>query len=118
MVTDLSNPNTVRASVGTVFSVPIGVGEREEGIRFLKEERFKIVCASPEGSTFYDEVEYRGKVALVLGSEQYGLDPIWFSHADSIVKIPMYGSADSLNVAIAGAVLLYEVVRQRRRGVG
>ncbi|MEI6531191.1 MAG: RNA methyltransferase [Chlamydiota bacterium] len=111
--TDLYNPNTVRASVGTLFTVPVFEASSEETIGLLKNKNVAILAATPSASSLYTEVPLGGSVALVVGTEQLGLSALWMDEADLRVRIPMKGGADSLNVATATTLLLFEVVRQR-----
>jgi TrmH family RNA methyltransferase len=111
--TDLFNPNVVRASTGTLFSVPVAEATPEEALSWLRRKQCRILAATPHATTRYDLVELTGPVAVVMGSEQYGLSNFWLENADTRVRIPMLGMADSLNVATATTLLLYEVLRQR-----
>ncbi len=112
--TDLFNPNVVRASVGTLFSVPVAEATSEEALKWLKENKIQILAATPHAKNEYTEIDLTGPVAVVLGTEQLGLSQMWMDQADLQVKLPMMGMADSLNVSTAASVLLYEVLRQRR----
>lgn len=111
--TDLYNPNVVRASVGTLFTVPIVSCSSEEAINYLKQHQIAIVAATPHAEPLFTEVDLRGPVAIVVGTEQLGLSAQWMQAATLTVRIPMLGVADSLNVATATTLLLYEVQRQR-----
>ena len=111
--TDIHNPNVVRASTGTMFSVPIVEASSEEAIAWLKEKGFKILAATPHAEKLHFEVELTGNVAIALGAEQYGLTAKWMDGAELRVRIPMLGLADSLNVSAAATILVYEAVRQR-----
>ncbi|MBP5321133.1 MAG: RNA methyltransferase [Kiritimatiellae bacterium] len=111
--TDIHNPNVVRASTGTLFSVPVVEAESGEVIRFLQERHFKILAATPHADRLHSEVDLTGNVALAVGTEQYGLTGKWMDAADLRVRIPMLGLADSLNVSAATTILLFEAVRQR-----
>ncbi len=110
--TDLYNPNTVRASVGTLFTVPCYEATTEEAIAALKN--VTIVAATPEGDVPFTQADFTGPVAIAVGSEQLGLSSRWMEAATVKVRIPMWGKADSLNVAAAATLLLFEVSRQRR----
>lgn len=112
--TDLHNPNTVRASLGTIFSVPLAEGTSAQVIAALRRRGIRIAAATPEGATLYTDADLRGPLAIVLGSEAHGLSTAWLEAADVRVVIPMFGQADSLNLAASAAILLYEAVRQRR----
>ncbi|MBR4938959.1 MAG: RNA methyltransferase [Kiritimatiellae bacterium] len=111
--TDIHNPNVVRASTGTMFSVPIVEAESGEALNFLKANGFKILAATPHAKELHFEVDLTGRVAIALGAEQYGLTAKWMDGADLRVRIPMLGLADSLNVSAAATILVYEAVRQR-----
>jgi TrmH family RNA methyltransferase len=115
--TDLFNPDVVRASVGTFFSIPTLESSSAEALNWCRQHDILTVAATPEAEQTYTHVDLHGPLALVVGSEQYGLSPLWREQADVQVSLPMYGQVNSLNVAIAAALLLYEVVRQRQRVV-
>jgi TrmH family RNA methyltransferase len=111
--TDVHNPNVVRASLGALFTVPLAEAHTDVVIQWLQQQQIQIVAASPEGTQDYTVPDYRAPVAVVMGSEAYGLAPVWLSAARAVVRIPMHGAVDSLNLSAATAILLYEVVRQR-----
>lgn len=111
--TDIHNPNVVRASVGTLFTLPVVEAEGEEVLTFLKQHHISLIAATPHATQEFTQVDLTRGVAIAVGTEQYGLTPRWMEGADLRVKIPMFGVADSLNVASATTLLLYEVVRQR-----
>lgn len=111
--TDIHNPNVVRASVGTLFTVPVVEAGGRETLDWLRGQGIKILAATPSATQSYTDVDLRGPVAIAVGTEQLGLSPMWMEEADIQVSIPMKGVADSLNVATATTLLLYEVLRQR-----
>lgn len=111
--TDIYNPNVVRASVGTLFTVPTVEAHGEETIRWLKEQGIAILAATPQAEREFTEVDMARPIAIAVGTEQLGLSERWMKQADIQVRIPMNGVADSLNVAMATTLLLYEVLRQR-----
>lgn len=111
--TDIHNPNVVRASTGTMFSVPVVEATSDEALAFLKARGFSILAATPHAEKLHFEVDLTGNVAIALGAEQYGLTAKWMDGADLRVRIPMLGLADSLNVSAAATILVYEAVRQR-----
>ena len=111
--TDIHNPNVVRASTGTMFSVPIVEATSDEALAWLKEREFKVLAATPHAEKLHFEVDLTGNVAIALGAEQYGLTQKWMDGAELRVRIPMLGLADSLNVSAAATILVYEAVRQR-----
>jgi TrmH family RNA methyltransferase len=111
--TDINNPNVVRASVGALFALPVVETSSAEAMAWLKERQVRIVAASPHAAGLYSDADLSGDVAFVVGTEQYGLSEPWMTGADLKVRIPMRGQADSLNVAAATTILLFEAVRQR-----
>ncbi len=113
--TDIHNPNVVRASIGTLFSVPLAVASTDNTLAWLRARQIRILAATPHTDTEYFDADLRGGVAIVVGTEQYGLSEAWLKQADVRVRIPMKGQADSLNVAAATVLLMYEAVRQRRK---
>lgn len=112
--TDIHNPNVVRASTGTLFTRPVVEATSDEVMEWLKERNVSMLAATPAATKEFTEVDLTGPVAVVLGTEQYGLSEKWMNGANCQVRIPMMGVADSLNVAMATSLLLYEVLRQRR----
>lgn len=109
---DLFNPNVVRASMGTLFSVPVYEVDSEKAMSLLKHYGIQVIAATPHQATVYTKVKYTDKVAIAMGKEQTGLPPFWIEGADVAALIPMKGLADSLNVANAATLFLYEVIRQ------
>ncbi len=112
--TDINNPNVVRSSIGTLFSLPVIEAPTTETLAWLHANHIHILAATPHTDFEYYSVDLRHGTAIVVGTEQYGLSEIWMKEADLKVRIPMLGQADSLNVAAATTILLYEAVRQRR----
>ncbi len=113
-VTDIYNPNVVRASVGTLFTQPVIEVSTEEIFKWLKEQGVQIIASSPDAQLNYTAVDYAKPSALLVGCEQYGLDDFWLKNAHFKVSLPMLGKADSLNAATSTTVLLYEALRQRQ----
>lgn len=113
--TDLHNPNVIRASLGTIFSVPVVSDSNENVIHWLHRQGIQIITTTPTTTTRYTAVDLTDPVAIIMGSEAYGLSDEWLNAADQQVMIPMHGIADSLNLSVATALLLYEVVRQRQQ---
>jgi TrmH family RNA methyltransferase len=107
------NPNAVRASLGTVFTLPLAVATTADVLAWLCERGLRVVVARVDGSVPYTDVDLTGPVALVLGSEAHGLTAEWSGSDMTAVRLPMRGRADSLNVAAAAAILFYEARRQR-----
>lgn len=111
----MRHPLVVRASMGAALTMPVVSAERPAAKRWLQERGFRIVAADPGGSLSYRDVDYRGPLAIVVGSERRGLPPEWLAAADSVATIPMLGTCDSLNAAVAGALLLYQALAQDSR---
>lgn len=111
--TDLFNPNVVRASVGTLFTQPIYEIGEEELLAYFKQQKITTVAATPSASLEFTRARLDGPLAILVGSEQYGLPAHWLKNADLCLRIPMKGVADSLNVSAAATLLLYEALRQR-----
>ncbi len=111
--TDLWSPNSVRASLGCLFSVPLGSFAAGELLPWLRERGLRIVAATPQGAVEPGDVDWTGAIAIVVGSEDRGLSTAWLAAADACVRVPMRGAADSLNVSVTAGVLLYEAVRVR-----
>ena len=112
--TDVFNPNAIRASLGTVFSMPICSAESKEVCNWLKVKDFQVIAATVDAKDSYVEVDYTVPTAIILGAESTGLSGIW--QTAHPVSIPMYGVADSLNVSASAAVLFYEAQRQKAIG--
>jgi len=111
--TDLYNPNAIRASLGTIFTMQVCAAGSAPAIEWLRSRRLAVFAARVDGSVSYTEADYRGPTALVLGSEAEGLSATWSGSGITPVRLPMLGVADSLNVSTAAAVLCYEALRQR-----
>lgn len=111
--TDLYNPNVVRASVGTLFTVQVAEATLSETLQWIGEKAIVPVLATPHTDLCYTDIDLSRPVALVVGTEQYGLSEDWLRQQGVKCRIPMHGKADSLNVASSVTLLLYEVVRQR-----
>ncbi|HRW58670.1 MAG TPA: RNA methyltransferase [Chlamydiales bacterium] len=111
--TDLFNPNVVRASTGMLFSMPVATADNPQLLSFLEKYKIKTIAATPHSKKNYVDEDMTGPVAILVGTEQYGLSDFWMEKSLSSVAIPMKGFADSLNVATATTIMLYEVLRQR-----
>jgi TrmH family RNA methyltransferase len=112
-LTDLFNPNAIRASLGTIFALPVVAASTAATIDWLTANGIRPIAARVDAPVAYTDVELRGPLAIVLGSEADGLSGAWTDPRVVAVAIPMRGIADSLNVSIAAAILLYEARRQR-----
>ncbi|MBN2684801.1 MAG: RNA methyltransferase [Pontiellaceae bacterium] len=112
--TDLSNPNVIRSSIGTLFFIPIAEASSEETLNWLKTNQIQTIAAVPDAAMEYTHSNMSAGTAIIVGAEDTGLSPFWKTQADFQVAIPMLGRNDSLNVSTAAAIILYEAVRQRR----
>jgi TrmH family RNA methyltransferase len=111
--TDIWNPNVIRASQGAFCTVPIVVATVVETQRWLRQHPLQLLAATPSASQLYTEVDLRLPSALILGAEHTGISPMWPSATP--IRIPMAGQIDSLNVAQAASIILFEAMRQRRQ---
>ena len=111
--TDLANPNVIRASAGTIFSVPMAAASTDDVRRWLLDRGIRIVAARVDGALEYSGADLTGAVAIVLGSEAEGLTGTWAGADIVTIRLPMLGIADSLNVSVSAAILAYEARRQR-----
>ncbi len=112
--TDIYNPNVIRASQGTVFTVPVVITSREQTISWCKQNKIRTLAASPEANKEYSEENFKNASAIVMGTEDKGLSEQWLKKADEKIKIKMRGKIDSLNVSVSTAIILFEAIRQRR----
>ena len=115
--TDLFNPNAIRASIGTIFSVPLFACSSEECIKWLKENDITIYCTYLKASIDYLDADFRKGSAIVMGTEATGISDIWVEAADQNLIIPMNGISDSLNVSVTTAIVVFEAIRQRRKTI-
>jgi len=114
--TDLANPNAIRASAGTIFALPVAAAPSETVLAWARDHGLRVVATRLDADARpYTEVDLRGAVALVLGTEDEGLTDTWRGPDIETIRLPMHGIADSLNVSVTAAVLLYEARRQRDR---
>lgn len=113
--TDIHNPNVVRASLGALFSLPVIEVEPAVLLKWLRQQQVAIAAVTPEGERPYTEANLQGPLALVMGSEAFGVAPEWLNAADMLLQIPMFGMVDSLNLSVATAVIVFEAIRQRKK---
>lgn len=115
--TDLHNPGTIRASLGTVFTMPVAAAASGDVLAWLRNNNLAICAARVAEGPVYTEIDWRRPTAIVLGTETSGLSETWHASDITPVQLPMCGAADSLNVAATAAVLFYEALRQRGQKV-
>jgi len=111
--TDLFNPNAIRASAGTIFSVPLAAAETSAVLGWLRARGIRTIATRVGAATPYTEADLTGPVAVALGAETDGLTDAWSGPDVATVSLPMLGTADSLNVSVTAAILVYEARRQR-----
>jgi TrmH family RNA methyltransferase len=114
-ITDLYNPNAIRASLGAIFTVPVSTASAEQALAWLRSRKCRIFTARVDGAIEYTAADFRGPGAIVLGSEAAGLSTVWRGADVVAVKLPMLGQVDSLNLSATAAVLFYEALRQRQQ---
>jgi TrmH family RNA methyltransferase len=112
--TDVYNPNVIRASLGAVFTVGVVVCTNQEALEYLRKNKIKVAATLPDAVQSYWKADYTAPTAILLGSEQSGLSDFWHNNADQKIMVPMAGRVNSLNVSITAAVMIYEVLRQRK----
>jgi len=113
---DIYNHNVIRASRGSVFIVPVIKTTSQKALAWLAQQGVQIVVTSPQADQDYDQLDLKGSTAIVIGSENRGVDSIWLENDLTLAKIPLLGQIDSLNASVSAGVLLYEALRQRRSG--
>lgn len=113
--TDLYNPNTIRSSVGCLFTNQVATGTTTEIIGFLQARGFHIYCAALTASIPYTRADFREASAIVVGTESEGLSKAWLDEAHQNILIPMEGEIDSMNVSVSAAILIFEAKRQRNQ---
>lgn len=111
---DVYNPKVIRSTMGSIFRVPIfHESDGLKAIKQLKKDNIKIYSTSLEGSQDIQYTNFKEASLLIIGNESKGVSPALYSLADELIKIPMIGEAESLNVAIASSIIMYESMRQR-----
>jgi TrmH family RNA methyltransferase len=114
-MTDLYNPNIIRSSVGCIFTISISIGSSEDIINYLKKNQITIYCAALQASKSYTDCDFNKGVAIVVGTESTGVSDIWIEKSNWIIKIPMHGEIDSMNVSVAAGIIIFEAKRQRKK---
>jgi TrmH family RNA methyltransferase len=112
--TDIYNPNIIRSSLGSIFTNQVVCCRNDEAFEFLKNNNIRSYATSLKAGKLYYDCDYNKASALLMGSEAKGLSPFWHEKADELIKIPMDGKVDSLNVSVSTAVVVFEAFRQRR----
>ena len=111
---DVWNPNVVRASRGTVFSVPVIECDNSAALKWIRSQKLRVLSATPAAEVLYSDIDLREPIAIAVGTEDEGLTDFWLENADARIRIPMLGKVNSLNVSVSTALIVYEALRQRR----
>jgi TrmH family RNA methyltransferase len=111
--TDIYNPNAVRSSVGCIFTMPVVTATSQETIDWCREKKIRTFGTALTATKFYHETDLKQPAAIIMGSEAYGLSRTWLDQADELIKIPMMGKIDSMNVSASAAIVVFEAKRQR-----
>jgi len=112
---DVFSPNVIRASIGAVFHVPVVAASQEEFSSYCRARSLRVFGAAlADRAVNYTQADFSSGSVILCGSEAHGLSDYWMQHADELIKIPMNGVGDSLNVSVAAAVIAFEAARQRR----
>lgn len=112
--TRLNHPKLIRSSLGACFTVPIIDSNYDETIDWLNKNKFNIVLTDTAAENNYFQIKYENRVAIVMGSEKYGIDETWYKTNYTGIAIPMLGSCDSLNVGVAATIILYEAAMKNK----
>ena len=112
--TDIYNPNVIRSSIGCIFTLPVVTCTTPEAITWLRSNNIRMFGTALSSTRFYHETDLRGSAAIIMGSEAYGLSKVWLEEADELIKIPMNGKIDSMNVSASAAIVVFEALRQRK----
>ena len=111
--TDIYNPNVIRSSIGCIFTMPVVTASSEETMAWLRARKIKSFGTALTATHFYHETDFRQPAAIIMGSEANGLSNGWLEGADDLIKIPMRGKIDSMNVSASAAIVVFEAMRQR-----
>lgn len=115
--TDIYNPNVIRSSLGGVFIRQVAVCTTDEAVAWLHKHAIRSFATALTAHEYYHLVDYGEASAIVMGSEAYGLSETWLQKADTLIKIPMLGSVDSMNVSVSAAIVVFEALRRRNFGL-
>ncbi|MBG0770793.1 MAG: RNA methyltransferase [Anaerolineaceae bacterium] len=115
--TDPFDPATVKASMGAIFSLTVANGDWPEFRAWQQAQKAQLIGTSDHGASDYQQIRYKRPLILLMGSERHGLPDEMMAACDYLARIPMAGRSDSLNLAVATAVMLYEIYNQSRNAV-
>jgi TrmH family RNA methyltransferase len=112
--TDIYNPNAIRSAIGCIFTLPVVTCTSQEAITWLRSGRIRMFGTALTATKSYHETDLSGPAAIIMGSEAFGLSKTWLDESDELIRIPMNGKIDSLNVSASAAIVVFEALRQRR----
>ena len=112
--TEIYNPNLLRNSLGSFFSMQIGIAGNEEVLSFLQKKNIKIMSSLVKGDLNYHLADYSGSIAIVIGPEESSLSNDWIAESTEKIKIPMKGKMNSLNLSVSAAIVIFEASKQRK----
>ena len=111
--TDIYNPNTIRSAIGCIFTMPVVTTTSGEAINWLRAAGIRMFGTALTATHLYHETDFRQPSAIIMGAEATGLSDKWLDEADDLIKIPMRGKIDSMNVSASAAIVIFEAMRQR-----
>lgn len=111
--TDIYNPNAIRSSIGCIFTMPVVTASSEDAIAWMRSKEIKMFGTALTATHLYHETDFDQPAAIIMGSEANGLSNNWLEGADDLIKIPMMGKIDSMNVSASAAIVIFEALRQR-----
>jgi RNA methyltransferase, TrmH family len=111
--TDIYNPNSIRSSLGCIFTMPVVTSTTEHTIIWLRSNKIAMYGTALTATHIYYENDFRHASAIIMGSEATGLSQKWLDETDHLIKIPMNGKIDSMNVSVSAAIVVFEALRQR-----
>jgi TrmH family RNA methyltransferase len=111
--TDIYNPNAIRSSIGCIFTMPVVTTSTEDAIAWMRSLGIKMFGTALTATHYYHQTNFDQPVAIIMGSEANGLSNTWLNGADDLIKIPMMGKIDSMNVSASAAIVIFEAMRQR-----
>jgi RNA methyltransferase, TrmH family len=111
--TDIYNPNAIRSSIGCIFTLPVVTAASAEAMTWMRVSGIKMFGTALTATHHYHETDFNQPSAIIMGSEAEGLSNAWLEGADDLIKIPMMGRIDSMNVSASAAIVIFEALRQR-----
>lgn len=113
-VSKQNNPKLTAAARGCNLIIPTVVASYDDALKYLLDNNYDIFLGEPKLGLNYQEYDYKGKIAIVVGNERFGINPKWYENQNKKVYIPMEGNQNSLNVGVAASILAYEAYMKRK----